>query len=210
MASRSLLRLATRSPLSNEWRVPTLSPCAKNYGTRQESKPWRQRPNRKARLAIVLKQDVPNLGSVGQIVKVKHGYGRNYLLPQGKAVYATPENIELYDAKEVQARGQVGLDPVQFLTDFLGSRVLTVQMEPEGVFEQNVSKALRKRFQLHVPLDCIELDEPIRTVGTHSVNIRLDDSTLVSVSVDVVQKPEKVHRRKQKEENETETVQSTT
>jgi large subunit ribosomal protein L9 len=49
---------------------------------------------------VILLESVENLGSIGDLVKVKPGYGRNYLLPQGKAALATPEKEELAGAKE--------------------------------------------------------------------------------------------------------------
>ena len=51
---------------------------------------------------VILLESVENLGSIGDLVKVKPGYGRNYLLPQGKAALATPENIKAIDARRAE------------------------------------------------------------------------------------------------------------
>ena len=51
---------------------------------------------------VILLDNVENLGSIGDLVKVKSGYGRNYLLPQGKAALATPENIKAIEAKRAE------------------------------------------------------------------------------------------------------------
>ena len=51
---------------------------------------------------VILLDNVENLGSIGDLVKVKPGYGRNYLLPQGKAALATPENIKAIEAKRAE------------------------------------------------------------------------------------------------------------
>ncbi len=51
---------------------------------------------------VILLESVENLGSIGDLVKVKPGYGRNYLLPQGKAALATPENIKAIEARRVE------------------------------------------------------------------------------------------------------------
>jgi large subunit ribosomal protein L9 len=51
---------------------------------------------------VILLEAVENLGSIGDLVKVKPGYGRNYLLPQGKAALATPENIKAIEARRAE------------------------------------------------------------------------------------------------------------
>ena len=51
---------------------------------------------------VILLESVENLGSIGDLVKVKPGYGRNYLLPQGKAALATPENMKEIEARRVE------------------------------------------------------------------------------------------------------------
>lgn len=53
-------------------------------------------------MEVILVERIRNLGTLGQIVKVKAGYGRNYLIPQGKAVYATPENIKKVEARRAE------------------------------------------------------------------------------------------------------------
>ena len=57
-------------------------------------------------MQIILLEKIVNVGNLGDVVKVKHGYARNYLIPQGKAKRATPENIKLLEAKraELEAR----------------------------------------------------------------------------------------------------------
>lgn len=157
------------------------------YGTKKESKMWRQKPNKKPRLSIILKEDVQNLGVKRQIVQVKHGYGRNHLLPKGMAVYATLDNIKKLDAFEVK-EGSSSLNEVEYLTNFLSNKVLTVHHDRDSklaIFEQDISRAFRQNFQIHVPLDCIELDEPIVDFGERSVTVRLDETTTVSLSVTV-------------------------
>ena len=51
---------------------------------------------------VILLENVENLGSIGDLVKVKPGYGRNYLLPQGKAALATPENVKAIESRRAE------------------------------------------------------------------------------------------------------------
>lgn len=146
---------------------------------------WQQKPNKKPRLSIILTEDVHNLGVKRQIVKVKHGYGRNYLVPQGFALYATPCNIKKYDAFEAKA-GISFQHETKGLANFLSNKVLIVYHDPGSkvaVFEQDISRAFRHAFQIYVPLECIELDEPIVDYDEHSVLIRLDENTTVRMPV---------------------------
>ena len=167
-----------------------LSPLSRSYGTRRESKPWKQKPNRKAKLAVILKEDLPNRGSRGHVIQVEHGYGRNWLLPQEKAVYATPENLKLYATEQETAAGESESDIVAVLNDVFSQHDIAIpQSGVDGadwaVYEHDVAKALR-RFRLHVPLDCIQLEEPLTSFGEHPVVIRVDEKTDVPFTVTVV------------------------
>jgi len=157
----------------------------RGYSTKQESKLWRQRPNKTPRLKIILSQDVPKLGVKGQIVKVKHGRGRNHLLPHKIAVYATPQNVARYNAFEVKEE-KVTLTQTERIINFLEGKCLTIVHHPSdksAIFEQHISRAFH-RLQLNVPLNCIELDEPITDFGCeHLVTIRIDDETIAKVPV---------------------------
>ena len=172
--------------------VPLLS--SRRYSTRQESKIWRQKPNRKAKLAIILAEDVPTLGFKGQLVNVNHGYGRNYLLPQGKAVYATPINISTYNAWKAQ-KGKLSLaSEQQLLTNFLAGKVLVIEQEIKTkwtIYSQHISTAFKRQFQLHAPLDCIQIEKPLTAFGTYEVGLKVDDSTTLKMSIEVVPKEAK-------------------
>lgn len=160
--------------------------ASRGYATKQESKLWQQKPNRKPRLSIILTEDVQNLGVKGQLVKVKHGYGRNYLLPRKMAVYATPDNKTKLNAFEVE-KTATAVVTTDVIVNFLSDKTLTVRHDPNdcsALFEQHISKAFHDTLQLHVPLDCVELEEPITDFESeHSVGVRVDEETVVTVPV---------------------------
>lgn len=163
---------------------------ARCYGTRLESKPWRQRPNRKAKLALILTEDVPKLGSSGHVVRVEHGYGRNWLLPQGKAVYATPDNMRLYNAKEQEDGSDSDVYIGAFVKSVFAKHEISIvrsEQEEWTIYEHHIAKELR-RFRLHVPLDCIQLDSPLTSFGGHPVTLKVDESTDVLFTLRVVPK----------------------
>ena len=159
------------------------------YSIKKESKIWRQKPNRNPRLSIILMEDIENLGVKGQIVKVKHGYGRNHLLPYKRAVYATPDNISKLNAFEVEKEKASSVVTSDIIANYLSDKILCIQHDPNdesAIFEQHISKAFHDALSLHVPLDCIELEEPITDFELEqSVGVRVDEETVVTVPLQV-------------------------
>lgn len=161
------------------------------YGTRQESKQRKQRPNRRPRLPLILTERVPNLGVRGEAVFVKRGYGRNYLLPKEKAVYYTHENAKLYNLPPIPQKGEMqnsSTATAEKIRDLLARKAvkITVTKDEWALYETDIATALRRRLQLHVPLDLIELAQPITKFGQTQVNITADDGELLTVCVEVV------------------------
>lgn len=166
-------------------KAPSLTSLMRGYGTRLESKPWQQKPNRKARLSVILTQDVDNLGVKGQIVKVKHGYGRNYLIPDKMAVYATHYNIEDFNAFTIE-KDNASVNETEQVLQFLQDKALTIKVPPETftVTAHHVSRALRRDLQLHVPVDCIEMPSSPLTSG-ECVSVRVCEETIVELPVNI-------------------------
>jgi large subunit ribosomal protein L9 len=164
---------------------PVLAGNARSYGQRLESKPWRQKPNRKAKLSLILTEDVPKLGSRGHLVRVEHGHGRNRLLPQGKAVYATPDNIKLYNIQEPQKGLDNDTDVVTFIHNIFKKHQITISRSDRRewtIYEHHIANVLR-RYRLHVPLDCIQLSSPLTSYGVHPVVLRVDELTEIPFTV---------------------------
>ena len=160
----------------------------RSYGKSRESKQWKQRPNRKPRLPLILIEEVPNLGARGEMVHVKRGYGRNYLLPQNKAVYCTPDNMKLYDVVPVN-EGETGKSVAkERIRKLLERKVIRIEVAEEGepVWEAHIAYALKKQLQLQVPFDYIQLSQPIESLGDSIVNITTDDDDILPVHVEVV------------------------
>ena len=162
---------------------------SRNYGKRQESRPWKQKPNRRPRMSLILTDDVPKLGFKGDLVRVKHGYGRNFLLPQSKAVYANHENCKFYgivDTREKTAdvqQTETQVSNIPYIEKFLSDKTLIIYQDEKAynwsIREQHISQAFAKQFQLHVPIDCIELSTFITEFGMSEVTLRLSEDELV-------------------------------
>ena len=148
-------------------------------------------------MEVILLQKVANLGNIGDRVKVKSGYGRNFLLPKGLAMPATPGNMKVFEAerKKLEAR----MAELRQQAASLGERIQAAEVViPMRVGENNklygsvtahsIGEAL-DALGLEVDRRRILLDSSIRSLGTHTVRVRLHADVVVDLPVTVV--PEK-------------------
>jgi len=143
---------------------------------------------------VILREDVPDLGEAGDLVSVKPGFARNYLLPQGKAIAATAANVkELEHQKRVIAE-KVARDLRELEAErakIHGAVVeIEVQAGEEGrLFGSVTSVMIAEKLAeqgLEVDRRRIALAEPIKEVGEHRVPVRLHRQVEATVTVKVV------------------------
>jgi large subunit ribosomal protein L9 len=145
---------------------------------------------------VLLQADVDNLGSGGEIVRVRPGFARNFLLPRGLAVPATAGNLARVEElkKAASVRKQQELVEAQEVAKKLegGSVKITRAAGDEGkMFGSVTSKDIGDAFEkLGVTIDRkkIQLAEPIKTLGTFEVPLKLHGSVSVTLKVEVVKK----------------------
>ena len=145
-------------------------------------------------LQVILNEDVPNLGSVGDIVTVADGYGRNYLIPRNLAVPATSRNVkELEHTKRViDARRAKMMRSAQELAKRLADVSVTIAKsvgEDDKLFgsvtNRDIADALeREGFQLD--RRSILVEAPIKNLGVYSVDIKVHAEVRAQVKVWVV------------------------
>lgn len=147
-----------------------------------------------ATIELILTEDIHRLGNAGDVVKVKAGYGRNYLLPQGKAMLATASRVKEVEHKrrvieEIQKKAIAGYQQV---ARQLAAVDLTFPMQAsaEGKLFGSVTNAdIAARIAaagIEVERRRIAIAEPIKTVGEHPVTVRLHREVQVPVVVKVV------------------------
>ena len=143
---------------------------------------------------VVLLKDVERLGSEGAVVRVKPGFARNYLLPRGLAVAATPQALQTFDAAKRRRAQQAQrlTEQAESLKHRLESRSLTLKLtlgaedQPFGsVTVHDILEAL-KRDGLEIEKPAVQLDHPIKTLGIYDVPIRLHAEVLATLKVWVV------------------------
>ena len=145
---------------------------------------------------VILLENVENLGSIGDLVKVKPGYGRNYLLPQGKAALATPENMKEIEARraELEKAAAEELAAARARAGAIEGMELVIQANagPEGklfgsVGPIDIADAFEK-VQVEVERSEIRMPEgPIQELGEFSVGVHLHPEVDVEVSVRIVE-----------------------
>ncbi len=146
-------------------------------------------------MQIILLEKVANLGQLGDIVKVKEGYARNYLIPTGKAKRATPTNLAEFDAKRTElerAQGEI-LSSAQAQAAKLEGLTLQIAQKAGvdgklfgSVTNFDVAEALAAQG-FEVPRSAIRMPQgPLKHVGEHPLSVALHPDVAVSLTVVVV------------------------
>ncbi len=144
---------------------------------------------------IILLEKIDNLGNIGDRVKVKSGYGRNYLLPQGKATLATPANIEKFEQRraELEARAAQELTAAQERAEQL--RALTLELTAKAGSEGKLFGSIGTLdvadlcTSLGVPIERSEVrlpEGPIRVIGEHEIELHLHADLNVPMTLNVM------------------------
>ncbi|WP_147653664.1 50S ribosomal protein L9 [Vulcaniibacterium gelatinicum] len=146
-------------------------------------------------MELILLQKVTNLGNLGDRVRVKPGYGRNYLVPQGKAVPATPANIAEFEARraEYEAKARAALEGAEGRKARLDGASVTISANAstEGklygsVGPRDIAEALTAAGMPVEKSEVVMGEGPIRHVGEFEVTVHLHADVDATVKVVVV------------------------
>jgi large subunit ribosomal protein L9 len=147
-------------------------------------------------MQVILKEDVPNLGKSGELVNVKPGFGRNYLIPQGLAMVATAGNIKQieHEKKVIAAKNAKLAKDSQAVADKLASLEVSIERQVGeenklfgSVTTRDIAEALADKG---VTIDHrkIVLGEPIKAIGFQTVDVKLGQGVTGKLKVVVVPK----------------------
>lgn len=145
-------------------------------------------------MKVILTQDVDPLGRKGEVVEVKPGYGRNYLIPRGLALVATPGNVRRYEEELRQQRRK--LEQASAEAQALARRISLLEVaiqkpvgEGERIFgtvtAQDVADELA-RLGIEVDRRKITLSDDVRTLGTYTATVRVHPDHTAELTVKVV------------------------
>jgi len=145
-------------------------------------------------MEVILKEDIATLGKIGEVVRVRDGYARNYLLPRGLVLEANKRNLKTFEhqKKIVADQKQKITRHAMAVGDQLSgvSLVIPMKVGEEGklfgsVTTLQIEKALKAKG-LNVDRRKIHLEAPIKLAGNHEVAIRLSADLTVPLKVSVV------------------------
>jgi large subunit ribosomal protein L9 len=154
-------------------------------------------------MEVILLERVPKLGQMGETVRVKDGYARNFLLPNGKALRATKANKERFDTERVQleARNLEARKEAEMVAAKLGGKsfVLIRSAGESGQLYGSVSARdlvdAAGAGGFDVARSQFVLNAPIKTLGVHTVGVQLHPEVEVKVSVNVARSPDEAERQ---------------
>ncbi len=145
-------------------------------------------------MKLILREDVNKLGSAGDIVEVKAGYGRNYLIPQGKAMMATDGALKQVEVMKEKAerRAELTVERAQEMAERLETTSVTIPVavgEDErihgSVTNQDVADALAER-DIDIDKRKITIDQDIKTLGEYTATVDLISEIKAQIKVWVV------------------------
>ncbi len=173
-------------------------------------------------MKVVLIDEAPGLGIAGDVRDVKDGYARNFLIPKGLAVLATPQELARADARrkaEVERRTKLNLEMESVGERLTDERLLiAVRVGPGGrlygsVTATEIAEAVNEAMGVEIDRRAVQLAQPIRELGHHQTPVRLAPDVIPSVMVTVYEEgtdpPPLVEETPEEEQEGAETAEAT-
>jgi len=154
-------------------------------------------------MEVILLERVAKLGQMGEVVRVKDGFARNFLLPQGKALRATKDNRAKYDGMKAQleARNLEQKKEADGVAGKLNGKSFIVVRQASDVGHLFGSVSARDIADLvtkegySVARNQISLQAPIKTIGLHTVPVALHPEVEVTITINVARNPDEAERQ---------------
>lgn len=155
-------------------------------------------------MQVILLERVENLGSIGDEVKVRDGFARNFLLPQKKALRATDANRKVFEARraEIEAKNAEARAAAEKASKKIdGSSYVLIRQAGEAgqlygsVSPRDIADEIVKGGSKGVDKSAVILDKPIKTIGLYDVRVRLHAEVFASVKVNVARSSDEAERQ---------------
>ena len=144
---------------------------------------------------VILKEDIKGVGKKNEIINASDGYARNFLLPKNKAVEANAENMSKLQAQKdaTQYKKDVEKEEAKKVADKMSKITIKIKVKAGengkifgGISSKEIAENLENQHSIKVDKKKVELKEPIKTLGVHTVEIKLYDGVMGKVKVDVI------------------------
>ena len=148
-------------------------------------------------MKLLLKVDVQGLGDCGDAVEVKDGYGKNFLIPKGQAILATPKHLKQFNHQKsiIQARlkkekinAAVQAQEIEKVTCVFKKKAGDTGKLFGAVTTQEISEHLR-RHGIELDRRKLQLQEPIKSLGDFDVSVKLHPEVTATIKITVAQEP---------------------
>lgn len=146
-------------------------------------------------MKVILKKDMSSLGGYGEVVNAARGYARNYLIPRGIAIEATPGNLRQLDSERAAYVKKVAAKVADAEKLVAELEAVSLSFERKAgedsklfgsVTTHDIEEALKAKGFASIDRKAITLGEPIKTVGTHAASVKLHPEVSASIKVEVV------------------------
>jgi len=147
-------------------------------------------------MKLILTRDVADLGKAGQVVNVSDGYGRNFLLPRKLAIVADASALAALDKKReiIETKGEKMVEEAQEIAQKIDQLKVTITGKAGSgtklygsVTSQEVADALVQQHSISVDKRKIHITEPIKSMGSFEVPVRLHHDVTATIHVEVVE-----------------------
>jgi large subunit ribosomal protein L9 len=144
-------------------------------------------------MKVILKEDVKNLGIMGSVVDVANGYGRNYLIPRNLAVEANPNNLNQikHEKNIIDIKSKKIIRSAEDLAKQISGITLSIEAQSGeddrlfgSVTSMDIAEALSKQG-VEIDKRKINLEEPIKRLGTYTVSVKIHHDVSANVTVEV-------------------------
>jgi len=144
-------------------------------------------------MKVILKEDVKNLGIMGSVVDVANGYGRNFLIPRNLAVEANPNNLNQikHEKNIIDIKSKKIIRSAEDLAKQISGITLSIEAQSGeedklfgSVTSKDIAEALSKQG-VEIDKRKINLEEPIKRLGTYTVSVKIHHDVSANVTVEV-------------------------
>ena len=151
-------------------------------------------------MEVILLENIKNLGNIGDVVKVKRGHGRNFLIKYGKALKASKENIEIVNKKkaELNEKNSTLKKNAKKINDVINkkkykfSRLAKDNDELYGSIKpKDISKIIEEKEKIQIKPSQIDLSSEINKIGAYESKINLHAEIIATIHIEVVNQEEK-------------------
>ena len=149
-------------------------------------------------MKVILRDDIDKVGKLGEVVEVRDGYARNYLLPRQKAMLCTADAEKQIEAerKRRMVREQKKVEELKRVAEALNGRSVTITARAQedklygSVGQEEIAKAVMTEHKINIPAASVAIEAPFKSLGTPDVQIKLAPGAEATIKVWIVAETE--------------------